>query len=216
MRPALPLFLILSAVLPLGLRAKDPSNVDATKQNEQLAPTPANADTPLAPSREANQRTFFKNDHVQEQRFSVPDQIERKDAAVGDRRAPIDMKEKREKTIIDRKDYPKPEVREHQQYARDGEKARIQPSGDQVKEYDKVTKFQGRMTDASAASTQREVKLEKRTTFDKLNRFIFRRNGPGSDSGKPVVTTAGGERPPSQDTYTKYKVNWERVEPPVK
>jgi hypothetical protein len=210
MRSALSLLLVLSAVLPLGLHAKDPSQIDATKQNTQLAPTPESADTPLSPDRETNQRTFFRNDHVQEQRFRTPELIERKDAAVGDRRAPIDMTEKREKTIIDRKDYPKPEVREREMFHRDGEKARIQPKGDMVKTYDKVSRYQSRMTDADTAAAQRAPKLEKRTTFEKLNRFIFKRNAPGATDGKPVVTTAAGGStpPPSQDTYTKYKVDW--------
>ena len=65
-------------------------------------------------------------------------------------------------------------------------------------------------TDADMAAAQRAPKLEKRTTFEKLNRFVFKRNAPGSADGKPVVTPAAGgsNPPPSQDTYTKYKVDW--------
>lgn len=210
MRFATPLLLVLSAVLPLGVHAKDPSQIDASKQNTQLAPTPESTDTPLSPEREANQRSFFRNDHVQDQRFTTPDLVERKDAAVGDKRAPIDVTEKREKTIVDRKDFPKPEVRDREMHHRDGEKSRIQPKGDMVKTYDKVSKYQSRMTDADMAAAQRAPKLEKRTTFEKLNRFVFKRNAPGSADGKPVVTPAAGgsNPPPSQDTYTKYKVDW--------
>ena len=212
MRSALPLFLVLSVVLPLGLHAKDPSQIDASKQNTQLAPTPDTADTPLSPSREGNQRPFLRNDHMQDQRFSAPDVIERKNAAVGERKAPIDVTETREKTIIDRKDYPKPEVRERELNRHDGEKARIQPEGDMLKKYDKVSKYQSRMTDANSAAAQREPKFEKRTTFEKLNRFAFKRNGPGSDDGNPMVTpAAGGPSPASQDTYTKYRIDWKRL-----
>lgn len=212
MRSALPLLIVLSAVLPLGVRAADPSQIDASKQNTQLAPTPESADTPLSPGRENNQRAFFRNDHVQDQRFSAPEKIERKDAAVGDRRAAIDVTETREKTIVDRKEFPKPEVRERELNRHDGEKSRIQPKGDMLKTYDKVSKYQGRMTDADAASAQRAPKLEKRTTFEKLNRFIFKRNAPGNEEGKPTVTPAAGGStpPPSQDTYTKYKVDWSK------
>ena len=96
MRLALPLFLALCAASAPGLHAQGKLDVDASKRNEQLAPTPESSDTPLSPQRETNQRTFFRNDHVQDQRFSTPDQIERKDAAVGDKRAPIDV------TVIDR------------------------------------------------------------------------------------------------------------------
>ncbi len=207
MRSALPLFLVLSAVIPLALHAEDPSRIDAEKKNSQLAPSPDNADMPLSPSRETNQRPFLRNDNVQDQRFRAPEMIERKDAAIGDRRAPIDMKEKREKTIIDRKDYPKPEVREREMNRHDGEKSIIQPKGDQVKTYDKVSKYQSRMQDASA-SAQRQPSFEKRTTFENLNRFIFKRNGPGSEGGNAVVSTAGGPPPESQDTHTRYQIDW--------
>lgn len=216
MRRALPLFLVFSAVLAPTLPAKDPANFDASAQNVDLAPTPANSDTPLSPGREANQRPFFKNEIVQEQRFRAPEVIERKDAIVGERRAPIDMSETREKEIIDRKTYPKPEVRDHQVNRHDGEKSRIQPRGDMVKKYDTVTKYQDRMADAKTATALREPKFEKRTSFDKLNRFIFKRNGPGTPDGRPMVTPAGGGAtpPPMQDTHTQYRVDWRRVDAP--
>jgi hypothetical protein len=202
--------------MPPGLAAKDPANFDASAQNAELAPTPANADTPLSPAREANQRPFFRNEIVQEQRFRAPEIIERKDAVVGERRAPIDMTETREKEIIDRKNYPKPEVRDHKVNRHDGEKARIQPSGDMVKKYDTVTKYQDRMADAKTAKALREPKFEKRTSFDKLNRFIFKRNGPGTPDGRPMVTPAGGGAtpPPMQDTHTQYRVDWRRLDAP--
>ncbi len=215
MRSALPLLLVLSAVRPLGAHAKDPSQIDASKQNSQLAPTPESADTPLSPAREGNQRTFFRNEHLQEQRFTAPDMIERKDAPVGERRAPIDVTETREKNIIDRKEFPKPEVRERVMNHHDGEMSHIQPKGDMVKTYDKVSKYQGRMTDADTAAAQRKPLLEKKTTFEKLNRFIFRRNGPGSEGGNAMVTpAAGGPAPASQDTYKKYQIDWKRVDAP--
>lgn len=212
MRPSLPLFFALAAVLPIVAHAKDPAQVDASKQNTQLAPTPESADMPLSPRRETNQRTFFRNELVQDQRFSVPDQVQRKDAVVGERRAPIDMKESRGKTVIDRKDYPKPEVRDRELNRHDGERSRIQPDGDMVKKYDNVSKYQDGMKDAKTAAIQREPKLEKRTTFEKLNRFIFKRNSPGTPDGKPMVTTAGGEAPPLQDTHTQYRVDWKRMD----
>jgi len=213
MRSALPLFLVALTVLPPALRADTKLDVDASKRNEQLDPTPEKADTPLSPQRETNQRTFFRNDHVQDQRFNAPDKIERKDSTLGDKRAPIDVTETREKTIIDRKDFPKPEVRDREMNRHDGEKARIQPEGDQIKTFDKVTKYQSRMNDADNTKFRRQPTLEKRTTFDKINRFVFRRNGPGTEDGKPMVTPAAGGPPPaSQDTYTKYRVDWKRLD----
>lgn len=215
MRRALPLF-VLSVVMPVGLIAKDPANFDASRQNADLAPTPANSDTPLSPGREANQRPYFRNEIVQEQRFRAPEIIERKDAIVGERRAPIDVTETRKKEIVERKNYPKPELRDHKVNRHDGEQSRIQPRGDMVKKYDTVTKYQDRMADAKTATTLREPKLEKRTSFEKLNRFIFKRNAPGAANGKPMVTPAGGGStpPPMQDTTTQYRVDWRRMEPP--
>jgi hypothetical protein len=152
---------------------------------------------------------------VQDQRFSAPENIGRKDAAVGDKRAAIDITETREKNIVDRKDYPKPEVREREMNNHDGEKSSIQPKGDQVIAYDKVSKYQSRMADADSGQFQRKPSLEKRTTFEKLNRFVFKRNSPGSENGKAVVTqVAGGPAPASQDTYTKFEVDWKRFEAP--
>ncbi|MBC8040613.1 MAG: hypothetical protein H7Y06_08735 [Opitutaceae bacterium] len=206
------LLLVVSAVLPLGLHAEDVTKVDATQRNTDLAPTQESADTRLSPGREANQRPFFRNEVVQDQRFNAPEKIDRKDATLGERRAPIDITETREKTIIERKDFTKPEVRERELNRHDGEKSRIQPKGDQVKKYDTVSKYQSRMADVDSGQFQRNPTLEKRTTFEKLNRFIFKRNAPGSENGTPTVTTAGGPAPASQDTYTKYQVDWKSLD----
>ena len=209
------LLFVISAALPFGLRADDVTKVDASQRNTDMAPTPESADTRLSPGREANQRPFLRNDHLQDQRFNAPEKIERKDAPVGERRAPIDLTEKREKKIIERKDFTKPEVRERELNRHDGEKSRIQPKGDQVKKYDTVSKYQSRMADADSGQFQRKPSLEKRTTFEKLNRFIFKRNAPGSENGNPTVTTAASApAPASQDTYTKYQVDWKRLDAP--
>ncbi len=213
MRFASPLLIVLSVILPFGAYARDPAHVDASKQNTQLAPTPESADTPLSPTREANQRPFFRNERLQDQRFNTPELIDRKDAAVGDRRAPIEVTETRDKVIVDRKEFPTPELREHKVNRHNGEKSHIQPKGDMLKKYDMVTRYQNRMKDADVAAAKRGPKFEKMTTFEKLNRFAFKRNGPGSPDGSPMVTpAAGGPAPASQDTYTKYRVDWKRLD----
>jgi len=215
MKAALPLILAVSALLPLGLQAKDPSQIDPAQRHEQLAPTPESADTRLSPQRESNQRSFFRNEAVQDQRFSAPEKIDRKDAAVGDKRASIDVTETREKTIVDRKDFPKPEVRDREMNRHDGEKSHIQPEGDQIKKFDTVSKYQDGMADAKNSTFKRQPTLEKRTTFEKLNRFVFQRNGPGSGDGTSAVTpAAGGPAPTGLDTYQQYKVDWKRLDAP--
>ena len=206
--------LLLAAVVGAsggaGLHAADPSKFDPSKQNDQLAPTAERTDTRLAPNQEANQRPIERNDRIQDHRFQGPEKIERKDALVGEKRAPIEMKETREKTKIERKDMPKPELKTWDKNRHDGEKSDYQPTGDQVKKHEVAEKIQGRMTDAKTAAAQRQPKLEKKPSFEKINRFLFKRNGPGSEEGRAMVTTAGGGStpPPSQDTHTKYRVDW--------
>jgi hypothetical protein len=191
MKFASPLLLVLLAALPPAARAEDPTKVTPNQQNTQLAPGADNSDTRLAPGNTDNQLPFKRDERVQNNRFTTPELREKQPAPVGDRRAPIDVTETREKTIIDRKDYPKPEVRDNKMSPDNAQMFRTQPTGDSIKKYDMVGKYQNRMTDAANAAAQRQPKLEKRTTFDKINRFVFRRNGPGED-GNSLVTKAGG------------------------
>ncbi len=215
MKAALPLILAVSALLPLGLQAQDPSQVNPAQRHETLAPTPDNSDTRLSPQRESNQRSFFRNENVQDQRFSAPEKIDRKDSPAGEKRAAIDVTETRDKTIVDRKDFPAPEVRDREMNRHDGEKSHIQPQGDMIKSFDTVSKYQDGMADAKNSSFKRQPLLEKRTSFDKLNRFVFQRNGPGSGDGSAAVTpAAGGPAPTGLDTYQRYKVEWKRLDAP--
>jgi hypothetical protein len=202
----------LAALGVVGGRAAAPSQFDPSNKNDQLAPTPERTDTRLAPNQEANQRPIERNDRLQDQRFTAPDNIERKDASVGEKRAPIEMKETRDKTVIQRKDAPKPELKTWDKNRQSGEKFNRQPTGDDVKKYEMADKYQGRMTDAKTAAAQRQPKMEKRTTFESINRFLFKRNGPGTPDGQAMVTPAAGgpNPPPSQDTYQKYRVDWSK------
>jgi hypothetical protein len=206
----------LGALGVVGVHAADPSQFDPSKKNDQLAPTPERTDTRLAPNQETNQRPIERNDRLQDQRFTGPDKIERKDAPAGEKRAPIDLKETRAKALIERKDAPKPELKTWDKNRHNGEKFNRQPTGDDVKKYEMADKYQGRMTDAKTAAAQRQPKLEKRTTFESINRFLFKRNGPGTPDGQAMVTPAAGgpNPPPSQDTYKKYNVDWSKGQTP--
>jgi hypothetical protein len=208
MRIALPLIMVLAGVLPSGVHAKDPSQVDPSKQSTTFAPTPENADTAVSPTRESNQRTFQRNDQLEDQRFRVPEQIDRKDAAVAGKESAIDVKEAREKSIIDRKDFSTPELNEYDKNRHDGERYRYQPEGDDVKTYDKVGKYQDRMTSATEAASTTKPIFEKKSSFEKINKFLFKRNNPGTEDGKPLVSTAGGPAPTPQDTTAKYNIDW--------
>ena len=193
-----------------GLRGADPSQFDPSKQNDRLAPTPERTDTRFAPNQEANQRPIEPNERLQDKRFRSPELIERKDAVVGEKRSPIEMKETRDKKIIEHKDAPKPELKTWDKNRHDQERSRYQPEGDQVKKYEMAEKYQSRMKDAKSLAEQRDVKIQKLTTFEKINRFVFKRNGPGTEGGKAMVIPAasGNTPPPSLDTYNKYQVDW--------
>lgn len=208
MRSSLPLILCLCLVLPAGLQARDPSQVDPSKQNTTFAPTPENADTPVSPTRESNQRPFVRNEQVQDERFRVPEKIDRKEAPVAERRSPIEVTETREKTVIDRKDFTTPDLKNYDKSRHDGERYRHQASGDDVKTYDKVGKYQDRMASATEAAAHDKPIFEKKSSFEKINKFLFKRNGPGTEEGRPLVTTAGGEAPPVQDTRKAYNIDW--------
>lgn len=208
MRFAPPPLLVCLIALPLVASAKDPSQVDPAKKNESYAPGPANADTPVSPDRPENQKPVERNERVQDERVRLPEKIERKEAPVAGREAPINVTETREKNIIDRKDFSTPEKKEYDKYRGDGERYRYQPEGDMVKNYDKVGKYQERMTSATEAASTTKPMLEKQSSFEKINKFLFKRNNPGGDEGKPLVTTAGGPAPASQDTHSKYNIDW--------
>ena len=181
----------MCAVIPAVARADASRVVDPSQQNTRLAPSADNTDDRHMPANTANQLPFTRNDRVQDNRFSTPEPREKTLAPVNDRRAPFEMTETREKTVIDRKNFPKPDVRDRKINQDNNVMFSSQPKGDMVKQYDKVAKYQDRLTDAETAAGQRQPKLEKRTTFDKVNRFIFHRNGPG-ENDNPLSTKAGG------------------------
>ena len=67
-------------------------------------------------------------------------------------------------------------------------------------------KYQQGIRAANAASVQLQPDLDRQSTFDQLNRFVFRRNGPGTEGGSALVTAAGGGAatvlPTAADTTT--------------
>ncbi|MEZ0218079.1 MAG: hypothetical protein ACAH89_13165 [Rariglobus sp.] len=176
---------------PAIARADASRVVDPSQANTKLAPGADNTDDRHAPGNTDNQLPFKRNDRVQDNRFNTPELREKTLAPVNDRRAPFEMTETREKTIIDRKEFPKPEVKDRKISPDNNVMFSSQPKGDMVKKYDTVAKYQDRITDAETAASQRQPKLEKRTTFDRVNRFIFHRNGPG-ENDNPLSTKAGG------------------------
>lgn len=186
MRPLHPLVAVVSAALlaaPLT-RADDPSKVDPAKRDESFAP-PANATAP-------EKRELPRAEVVQDQRAPVPEKVDKQPAAVGDRRAAVDVNETREKTIIDKQTRPKSETKPRDLNRWNQQKADIQPGGS-THQPELVERYQSRMKAATTAASRQKPEIQKRTAFSSLNRFIFRRNQPEGDT----VIPAGGAPTPA-------------------
>ena len=129
-------------------------------------------------------------EHLQERRVDTP-QIEKKPAAVGDRRAAVDVLETREKVVrekdvraVDKVDVPKSRY--------DQQRSRFSTSGDTTKP-PMVAKYQDSLSAASATNMARFPAMSSATTA-KINRFIFRKNGAelsNAAQGAKVVPAAG-------------------------
>jgi hypothetical protein len=172
--------LLLCAVIARAANATSP--VDYAERNGLYAPAPS-----AAPSK----RTPETNDRLQEKRVDKS-VVEKQPAAVGDRRAPIDMKETREKTVRDKNSH-RPETVEHTTSAFNHRPAAISTESD-TRKPPLVSRYQDSLTAASATNMARFPALD-RTATAKINRFVFRKN-PSEPSpvvnGSPVVPAAGG------------------------
>ena len=163
--------------------AADAANVDYTERNSAFAPvasvTPATSQPQV-------------NDGLQNQRVT-PAVVDKKDAAVGDRRAAIDLTEARAKTVIE-KDSHRPEAVTRQLSAFDHRDSGINPSA-QVEKPPTVTRYQSSLTAASVTNMSRFPALNQATAA-RVNRFIFRRNEPSAPvPAASVVPAASGPRP---------------------
>ena len=115
--------------------------------------------------------------------------LEKKDALVGQRQSPITVAESRPKELItpERKTY---ETIERKDSPWSGKTSRYSTAEDAYRTR-VATRFQDKIGDASPFAKDTKPAIKQRTTFDRINRFAFRKNGDQSVS----VTTAGSERP---------------------
>lgn len=177
--------IVLASLTVMGLaaaRAADATTpVDYTQRN-----------TPYAPgaSVEPDKKTPEKNETLQEKRFDKTT-VEKKPAAVGDRRAPVELKEAKDKNVKE-KDSHRPEKVEQSMSKYNHREASISTT-DETKKPETVTKYQESLTSASATNMARFPALD-RATSAKINRFVFRKNAPDSSmalNGAPVTPAAG-------------------------
>ena len=148
------------------------SPIDLTQRNGTFAPS-ASLRPEVKPSPKVGA--------LQEERVEKTT-IDKASAAVGDRRAPLEVAGTREKTVVE-KDSRRPEAIERPTSDFNHRAAAITTSAD-TKKPPLVAKYQDSMTAASAATTAPFAALSGRSRA-KINRFVFRKNGATSSDGDP-------------------------------
>jgi len=165
------------------LHAGPPGRIDAGKRatrvsTEEKAVLPEN-------------KSLERNEVLMDKRFGT-ETVERKDALVGERRSSITVEERREKQRFATPDQKKYEVIERKKSAWNGKTSRFSTSEDAYRS--KVaTRFQDKIGEASPIMSNVNPVVSQLTTFDKVNRFAFRKNSDQTVS----VSTAGSERAPT-------------------
>jgi hypothetical protein len=166
-----------------SVRAADVTTpVDYTERNTPFAPEGS-----ITPQKKAP----VTNTSLQEKRVEKTT-VDKKTSPLADRRAPVDVKETREKQVRE-KDSHRPETVEQPTSAFNHRTAAISTSGDTTKP-PIVAKYQDGLTAASAANMARFPAMD-RATSAKINRFVFRKNPSepsAAVSGSPVTPVAGG------------------------
>lgn len=169
---------LLSAVsLPAAPGRLDTSKRAARVSTEEKAILPGENKTPE------------RNEVLMERRFEAGDEFKKDSALVGERRSDIAIEENRDKKL-----FPTPERKEYETVERKespwaGKQSRFSTTEDAYRS--KVaTRFQDKIGEASPFSGDMKPVVSKRTTFDRVNRFAFRKNGDQA----VTVTTAGSEK----------------------
>lgn len=180
--PGLIVFGGLTLVAPMTRAADATSPVDYTRRNTPFAPAAT-----VAPAKQSPET----NAAVQEKRVDRP-VVDQPAAAVGERRAALDVQEMRDKTIR-AKDAHRPETRDQPMSALNHREASMSTAADSNKPQ-LISKYQDGLTAASATNMARFPALA-RATGAKINRFVFRKNGPDPDralEGAAITPAAGG------------------------
>ncbi len=180
--PALAVAILLLGCVAPAL-ARDPAGrIDATKRS---------AITTDDKALDAEVKPMERADGLQDRRFDRGELRDRPEAPEGERRANIDLKESDKKTLItpDKKTY---DTVEYDTSRYDGQRSDRFRTGDDTYRTSMAQRYQDSLGEAQDAGPKTVVK--KRTTFDSVNRFLFRRNRPEGDE---IFSTAGGSAAPA-------------------
>jgi len=118
--------------------------------------------------------------------------LPRKDAVVGERRSALVVEESREKKQFATPERKKFDIIERRDSPWAGKVSRYSTAEDSYRSQ-VATRFQDKIGDASPISQEVRPVVSQRTTFDKINRFAFRKNADQAVS----VTAAGSGRAPA-------------------
>ncbi|MEY4490025.1 MAG: hypothetical protein RIQ79_2533 [Verrucomicrobiota bacterium] len=157
-----------------------PGGMDPAKRDDRLS-TEQKAVLPEV-------KPLQRNEVLLDKRVAPPI-LTRKEATVGDRRSSIEVGETRDKKMFstpERKNY---EVIDRKESQWSGKMSRYSTADDAYRSRTAI-RFQDKISDASPVSRTSQAVVEKRTTFDRINRFVFQKNSDQSVS----VFTAGSEK----------------------
>ncbi|MCU0793761.1 MAG: hypothetical protein MUE42_13130, partial [Opitutaceae bacterium] len=144
-----------------------PGRMDVSKRASRLS-TEQKATLPEA-------QPLERNEVLMERRFDAGEPLERKEALVGERRAPIAVEETREKTLFATPEQKKYDVIERKDSPWAGKKSRFSTTEDTYRSKVAI-RFQDQIGKATPFNDNMKTVVSQETTFDKINRFAFRKN----------------------------------------
>ena len=117
-----------------------------------------------------------QNEVLQDRRFSTGDVRDKEEALVGERRSTIETRETREKKMAPTRDLVEPDQIPRKDSAWNGKKSKFSTSEDAFRSRT-ANRFQDKIGDASPFPAPNRSVTDQKTTFSKVNRFAFRKNG---------------------------------------
>jgi hypothetical protein len=118
---------------------------------------------------------------------------EKQEALVGERRSMIETKETRDKKMAPTRDLIEPDRIPRKDNAWNGKQSKFSTSEDSYRT-GTATRFQEKIGDASPFPAPNRSVTDQRTTFSKVNRFAFRKNGD-----QTITTSVAGREGATSD-----------------
>lgn len=177
MKPLAHLFVLLACGVACVEAA--PRRLDMGKRATSFTPSPENAvSTEMRPLEHA--------EVLQDKRALSGELLPRQDAIIGERRSPISVSETRPKqdyVLPENPEFPRKDLVRNDWGER---RARISTS-DSYARSRTAERFQSKINEAAPVAREIRATIAKETTFDRINRFVFRKNA----SSGPTVQRAG-------------------------